>query len=293
MLQGELAADAERGGEGPVVRGAAAAALARGGVVVGWALEALDVEEMGGLQGAVGRAGETRGGEAEVMPGLGPSDAGPRDAPTLVLHLVEHHGSGPQLQAAGHQVAGGLRQALAQHLHEAQALRGAPAVQHLRQGPDVVASQPQGLDLGQLLGLGVAGHDAPQVVEGVVESVHARALASVGLDPPDANPLLSHFGHLLPLGAASFGKLLPVGPDHLLVVFFVFLHVVAAELRGALQAVCRQPTAPPHVRAVLSVHGANVVVQPAQGAHQLRHVPSLPERFGHHCDLEGRRRFPC
>lgn len=66
--------------------------------------------------------------------------------------------------------------------HEVGCLAGA---QDLTQGPDVVLGEAQSLDLGQLLGFGVARHDLPQAFQRVVQPMHAVPLAGIGLHPAD------------------------------------------------------------------------------------------------------------
>ena len=74
-------------------------------------------------------------------------------------------------------------------LDEREQVGGLARVQDLAQGPDVVLGQAQGLDLGQLLCLGVARHHAPQPLQSIVQPVHPVSLPRIGLHPAHLEPL--------------------------------------------------------------------------------------------------------
>lgn len=69
--------------------------------------------------------------------------------------------------------------------HQVGCLAGA---QNLAQGPDVVLSEAERLDLGQFLGFGVTRDDFPQTLQSVVQPVHAVPLPGVSFHPTDLKP---------------------------------------------------------------------------------------------------------
>lgn len=75
----------------------------------------------------------------------------------------------------------GTREATVFALHAAANIQ---VLDGLRQGPDVVVGQPQGLDLRHLRVVRKAGQHLSKGVEGRVEVVHPVPLPVVGLQPP-------------------------------------------------------------------------------------------------------------
>ncbi|TNN56945.1 hypothetical protein EYF80_032843 [Liparis tanakae] len=190
------------------------------------------MEEVGSLQGAIGGAGKAWRRVAEGMASLTPDTTHPRAA-TLIVHLVEHHWTGSQLQAAGHEVTGGLRQTFAHHLHKAMALGGLAVLKRLRQSPDIVA---------------VSIFDSFCVLE--KQGITLRRLSR-----------------------ASFS---PCMRERSLALALTRRFCAGADSSTDSQAV-----------AFLSIlRTAVVVLQPAEGAHQLTHIPIFPKLFGHHFDLK-------
>ena len=60
---------------------------------------------------------------------------------------------------------------------------GLNGLERLRQGPDVVVGEPQGLDLGQLRLVRKGGQDQAELLQGAVQHLHPVALTVIGLGP--------------------------------------------------------------------------------------------------------------
>lgn len=114
VFEGEVAVDAERRAEGPVEgragavgEGAFEEGLQRGAVGVRRRRgRRLDMEDMGAVHGAVGRAGQAR-----RLVGVGvhrEGNAGRGQVRGHLLALLRQKSPGVELQAARHQVGGGL-----------------------------------------------------------------------------------------------------------------------------------------------------------------------------------------
>ena len=132
----------------------------------------------------------------------------------VVEQLVGLEGGGVRLQSArvklqtrGHHVHGVGGQPLGQRLGEGEGVGAHPRVQRVCHHPDVVAGQTQRLDLGQLLGLGLARHVLAQLVQSLVQPMHPVPLPRVGLDPSLLQLDHAGLGQLLLLGTPLLGRL--------------------------------------------------------------------------------------
>lgn len=82
----------------------------------------------------------------------------------------------------------------AERLNEAHEVGGLAGAQDLTQSPDVVLSETERLDFGQLLGFGVTGDDFAQTLQSIVQPMHAVPLSRVSLHSADLKPTGTHSG---------------------------------------------------------------------------------------------------
>lgn len=118
--------------------------------------------------------------------------------------------------------------------------------------------------------------------------MHTRTFSGIGLYSPCTKPLLSSFGHLLLFRASPFGSIFSIWSIlFVLFLFFLFLHILTTQFcAGAEATPYSQAMAPRQFWAFISILWAAVIIEPAEGAHQLTHIPTFPKWFGHHFDLK-------